>query len=199
MVKSCEHTASMSDRVARRRAQTRERIFTEAMRLFAERGFDRVTVADITEAADVGKGTFFTHFPSKRDVFRYLGEQVSEVMADAAAKEGTAVERLHRVMRAAGQWLEAHPEPARQMAKARAFTLSDLGSANQQRLQRALAEILTEGQKRGELREVPIADAVMALQCNYFACVLLWAADPGGRPLTDRLRASLDITLNGLT
>ena len=135
----------MSDRVSRRRAQTRERIFIEAMRLFAERGFDRVTVADITEAADVGKGTFFTHFPSKRDVFRYLG------------------------------------------------------SANQQRLQRALAEILTEGQKRGELREVPIADAVMALQCNYFACVLLWAADPGGRPLTDRLRASLDITLNGLT
>jgi len=40
MVKSCEHTASMSDRVARRRAQTRERIFTEAMRLFAERGFE---------------------------------------------------------------------------------------------------------------------------------------------------------------
>jgi len=70
---------------------------------------------------------------------------------------------------------------------------------NPNTVQRALAEILTEGQKRGELREVPIADAVMALQCNYFACVLLWAADPGGRPLTDRLRASLDITLNGLT
>ena len=169
----------MSDRVARRRAQTRERIFTEA--------------------ADVGKGTFFTHFPSKRDVFRYLGEQVSEVMVDAAAKEGTAVERLHRVMQAAGQWLEAHPEPAQQMAKARAFTLSDLGSANQQRLQQALAEILAEGQKRGEMREAPIADAVMALQCSYFACVLLWAADPGGRTLTDRLRASLDITINGLT
>ena len=63
MVRFCEHTAPMSDRVSRRRAQTRERIFIEAMRLFAERGFDRVTVADITEAADVGKGTFFTHFP----------------------------------------------------------------------------------------------------------------------------------------
>ena len=199
MVRFCEHTAAMSDRVARRRAQTRERIFIEAMRLFAERGFDRVTVADITEAADVGKGTFFTHFPSKRDVFRYLGEQVSEVMVDAAAKEGTVEERLHRVMQAAGQWLEAHPEPAQQMAKARAFTLSDLGSANQQRLQQALAEILAEGQKRGEMREAPIADAVMALQCSYFACVLLWAADPGGRTLTDRLRASLDITINGLT
>ena len=184
--------------MARRRARTRERIFTEAMRLFAERGFDRVTVADITEAADVGKGTFFTHFPSKRDVFRYLGEQVSEVMAAAAREPGTAQERLHRVMRAAGQWLEAHPEPARQMARTRAFTLADLGSPSQQRLQASLAEILTAGQRRGELREVSVADAVTALQCGYFACVLTWAADPGGRPLTDRLRASLDITLNGL-
>lgn len=49
------------------------------------------------------------------------------------------------------------------------------------------------------MREAPIADAVMALQCSYFACVLLWSADPGGRTLTDRLRASLDITINGLT
>ena len=89
--------------MARRRARTRERIFTEAMRLFAEHGFDRVTVADITEAADVGKGTFFTHFPSKRDVFRYLGEQVSEVMAEAAREPGTAQERLHRVMRASAK------------------------------------------------------------------------------------------------
>ena len=189
----------MSDRVSRRRARTRERIFTEAMRLFAERGFDAVTVADITEAADIGKGTFFTHFPSKRDVFRYLGEQVVRVVLDADVGDGTAEERLRRMLAAAADWLEAHPEPARQMAKARAFTLSDLGSANQQRLQQALAEILAEGQKRGEMREAPIADAVMALQCSYFACVLLWAADPGGRPLTDRLRASLDITLNGLT
>ena len=78
----------MSERVARRRAQTRERIFTEAMQLFVERGFDNVTVADITEAADIGKGTFFTHFPSKRDVFRYLGEQVADAMSSDAQQAG---------------------------------------------------------------------------------------------------------------
>ena len=45
----------------------------------------------------------------------------------------------------------------------------------------------------------PLAVGVMGLQVRLFACVLLWAADPGGRTLTDRLRASLDITINGLT
>lgn len=187
----------MSDRVARRRARTRERIFAEAMRLFAERGFDAVTVADITEAADIGKGTFFTHFPSKRDVFRYLGEQVSAVMIAAAQEPGTAAQRLGRVMRAAGEWLEAHPEPARQMAQARVVGVADLGSPNQRRLAETLGGIVADGVNRGELRPVAVDDAVLVLQCSYFACVLAWATDPG-RPLTDRLTAALDITLGGL-
>ena len=188
----------MSDRVARRRAQTRERIFIEAMRLFAERGFDRVTVADITEAADVARAPSSPTSPpsgtsSATWASRSARSWPTPPLRRAPLRNGSteSCEPLGNGSRPTpnrpGRW----PRPA--------FTLSDLGSANQQRLQRALAEILTEGQKRGELREVPIADAVMALQCNYFACVLLWAADPGGRPLTDRLRASLDIVLNGLT
>jgi AcrR family transcriptional regulator len=52
----------------RRAAETRVRLFRSAMRLFAERGFQNVTVEDITEAADVGKGTFFNYFQSKDQV-----------------------------------------------------------------------------------------------------------------------------------
>ena len=105
--------------------------------------FDAVTIADITEAADIGKGTFFTHFPSKRDVFRYLGEQVVRVVLDADVGDGTAEERLRRMLDAAADWLEVHPEPARQMVKARSFNLSlDLGSENQKRFNAAVADIL---------------------------------------------------------
>ena len=190
----------MSDRVSRRRARTRERIFTEAMRLFAERGFDAVTVADITEAADIGKGTFFTHFPSKRDVFRYLGEQVVRVVLDADVGDGTAEERLRRMLDAAADWLETHPEPARQMVKARSFNLSlDLGSENQKRFNAAVADILAAGRDSGELRDdVPLGAAALAVQCGYYACVMTWAAHPCGESLRDRFATSLDIILNGL-
>ena len=190
----------MSDRVSRRRARTRERIFTEAMRLFAERGFDAVTVADITEAADIGKGTFFTHFPSKRDVFRYLGEQVVRVVLDADVGDGTAEERLRRMLAAAADWLEAHPEPARQMVKARSFNLSlDLGSENQKRFNAAVVDILAAGRSSGELRDdVPLEAAALAVQCGYYACVMTWATHPDGETLRDRLATSLDIILNGL-
>src|ERR1700738_4116673 len=53
------------DRRQRRSTETRERLFRAALRLFAEKGFAETTVEDITNAADVGKGTFFNYFPSK--------------------------------------------------------------------------------------------------------------------------------------
>src|SRR5450755_4369219 len=75
-------------RRARRAAETRERIYQAALGLFAERGFAATTVEDITEAADVGKGTFFNYFPSKEHVLGMLHElQLSKVaQAESAAK-----------------------------------------------------------------------------------------------------------------
>src|SRR3989442_7726228 len=64
----------------RRAAETRERLFRAALRLFEERGFSATTVEDITEAADVGKGTFFNYFPSKEHLLAGFGElQVAKV------------------------------------------------------------------------------------------------------------------------
>ena len=54
-----------SDRRHRRSLQIRERLFRSALDLFAQRGFSDTTVEDITNAADLGKGTFFNYFPSK--------------------------------------------------------------------------------------------------------------------------------------
>lgn len=193
----------VSERVARRRAQTRRRIFTEAMRLFEERGFDAVTVADITEAADIGKGTFFTYFPSKSDVFRYLGEQVTDAVLDALAEaepDTPAADRIRLVYATAAAWLEDHPDPARQMALSRSIRPSaDVGSENQRRIHAALGGVIAQGQAAGEFRtEVDVEDAVLTLQGQYYLTIVAWALRPEGRALGERLAAAVDITLRGL-
>lgn len=52
----------------RKKQATRHALVAAAIRLFTERGYDETSVADIAEAADVSKRTFFLHFPTKEDV-----------------------------------------------------------------------------------------------------------------------------------
>lgn len=52
----------------RKKRRTRETIARAALRLFAERGYDETTLADIAEAADVAPRTIFAHFENKEDI-----------------------------------------------------------------------------------------------------------------------------------
>src|ERR1700751_2165506 len=66
-------TAGASRRV-RHSAELRERLFRAALALFGKKGYAQTTVEDITEAADVGKGTFFNYFPTKEHILMAFGE-----------------------------------------------------------------------------------------------------------------------------
>jgi AcrR family transcriptional regulator len=61
----------------RKKLQTRQLIAETARRLFAERSFESVTVADVARAADVSEATVFNYFPTKEDLF-YSGLEAFE-------------------------------------------------------------------------------------------------------------------------
>jgi AcrR family transcriptional regulator len=52
-----------------KKLRTREEIAGQAMRLFVQRGFDNVTVAEVAAAAGVSEKTVFNYFPTKEDLF----------------------------------------------------------------------------------------------------------------------------------
>jgi AcrR family transcriptional regulator len=69
-------------RGARRKRATRTRLLDAAFRLMAEKGMGSVAINDITEAADVGFGSFYNHFESKEGIFAALVQWVLEEFAD---------------------------------------------------------------------------------------------------------------------
>jgi AcrR family transcriptional regulator len=70
----------------RKKQRTREAIVDAAFKLFAERGFEATTIADIAAAADIAPRTFFGYFATKEDV----------VTHDFGDIRASMRERLHR-------------------------------------------------------------------------------------------------------
>src|SRR3970282_1556780 len=68
-------TSNELTRRARKKEETKERIFQAALELFRQRGVAATTVEEICDRADVAKGTFFNYFPRKEAVFAFLTEQ----------------------------------------------------------------------------------------------------------------------------
>jgi len=67
----------------RKKQRTREQLVRVSTRLFAERGFENVTVAEIAVAADVSKMTVFNYFPFKEDLVFDVHERMAESLARA--------------------------------------------------------------------------------------------------------------------
>ena len=72
-----------------KKEQTRQLIADTAWRLFADRGFDNVTVAEIAREAQVAEATVFNYFRSKEDLFYSRFEAFSARLADAVRDRDT--------------------------------------------------------------------------------------------------------------
>jgi AcrR family transcriptional regulator len=66
----------------RKKRRTRQHIADTAARLFAERGYEHVTVVDVAEAAEVSEPTVYNYFPTKQDLVFDLEEDLSDRLAE---------------------------------------------------------------------------------------------------------------------
>jgi AcrR family transcriptional regulator len=167
----------------RHRTEIRERLFRSALRLFAERGFLETTVEDITEAADVGKGTFFNYFRTKEHVLATFG-------AERLAAIERAIERAKKgpvlpVLRDLAVDLTGHSTENAALLRAiyaAHASCAPVRAELHKRLQigrRLLAELFTVAQQRGEVRrDIPAAEMARLAQIVLLGITLAWSLHP---------------------
>ena len=69
-------------RTERRMRDTRERIIQCALVEFGEKGYAKARIGDIAEKVDIGYGTFYQYFKSKKDLLMFVGEELCNRVGD---------------------------------------------------------------------------------------------------------------------
>ncbi|MGH9734469.1 MAG: TetR/AcrR family transcriptional regulator [Candidatus Acidiferrales bacterium] len=173
------------NRRERRRTEMHGRIFRAALELFAERGYLETTVEDITEAADVGKGTFFNYFPTKEHVLAHYGEERLQEIERSLDRARGGNETVLAVLKdlatdLAGQSSES-PELIRSVFAAN-LSCAPVRAELQKRIQRArelLSEILALGQQRGEIRrDLSPSELARLIRLIFMGVTIAWAINP---------------------
>jgi AcrR family transcriptional regulator len=199
-----KRTAPFSDRRQRRSAELRERLFRAALALFGKKGFAETTVEDVTEAADVGKGTFFNYFPSKDHILLAFGEmQLGKLEAAIDAARRTN-EPMPQFLRSLGvrmtQEPTRNPEIIRALLQAYVSTtpvreaMLDL----QKRVQALHTEIVRLGQEQGAIRDdLPAEEIAYVFRQTIFGTLLIWSLY-GDATLHSRIESAFNLLWTGL-
>lgn len=194
----------LPNRRERRSAEIRERLFRAAITLFSEKGFTETTVEDITEAADVGKGTFFNHFPSKDHLLISFSDMQLSKLQDAVSGMRESNEPMPAFLRKLS--VRMTEEPARAPDVVRAILLANLSSSSVRNTMREkharalelMSQLMEIGQKRGEFRrDVAAKDLAQVFRQTVFGTLLLWAVY-GDASLPARIETALNVLLTGL-
>ena len=101
----------------RRRRVNKVDVLREATRLFAEKGYDGLTMGELALRVGLRKASLFHHFPTKDALYeRVLGvliDEVQKVVFAALASEGSLLHRLDTLSDALTAALGDHPHAAR--------------------------------------------------------------------------------------
>jgi len=120
----------------------RDSILDEATRLFAERGYEGASMADLADSVGLRKASLFHHFPSKDLLYAAVLErllmQFGELITISASKEGTYAERLEHLTDAILATVSEDPYAARLVIR----EMMDWGPFAQQRFQEIARPVL---------------------------------------------------------
>jgi AcrR family transcriptional regulator len=189
----------------RKKARLREDIVRTAVQLFRKRGYEDTRIDDIVQTLEISQPTFFRYFPSKDAILREVGQRaylyITKHLESELSTEAPTSERLRRFYHMLAR--ETEKDRALWRAVVLAGAMDPVRSPDfrepEEAAARVLREILSEGQKRGEItRSFPVVHLAEFMEGLYLTVVRAWAVDlTGPHRLSERVRSAVDFFLRG--
>jgi len=179
--------------MARWEPDSRGRLEQAALALYAERGFENTTVAEIAAHAGLTERTFFRHFADKREVLFWgaaMLEQLAVSAVEAAPESASPIDAITTGLEATGPMFEERRDYARRRQQ--------VIDANAELRERELIKLASLASAlAGALRRRGVADPAATLTAEAGIAVFKvafarWVSDSNSPDLPQHIRESLD-------
>lgn len=171
------------------------------MSLFAESGYDGVTIEDICHGASVAKATFFLHFENKAALLKDFNEEITQSLVERlAGHQGNAEEQLLLFLFGFREAWESNAPVMQKMLREfidQPTALSKAAAVNDSVVD-LVTQIVRRGQERGELRGGVAPELAAISIVSTWSAIAAWWSDHPQADTEQASRQILDITLNGL-
>jgi AcrR family transcriptional regulator len=150
----------------RKKQKTRDTIIKVALELFAERGYEQTTIAEIADAAEVSPRTIFAYFPSKEDILFCDTPEIQERLAQAVKGRAEGVSALDALRDSIAETLDLGPNELlrkRIVARDQSETLRRSERARQAPFEQMMVEAIAKdlGAGPGDIRAQIVAAALI--------------------------------------
>ncbi len=146
--------------------RTRAKLLAAAEQVFADLGYHDASIVKITDAAEVGQGTFYLYFESKKQVFDELVEDLNRrarhAMSEAAAQGGDRLESERLGFQAFFRFTADHPALYRIIRQAE-FVSPEALKLHYSRIVEGYVDGLDKARSNGEIADIDTTVAAWAL------------------------------------
>lgn len=178
-------------RKERERLARREEILAAARTVFAERGFEKATLDEISEVAEFGKGTIYNYFASKEELFASVLQQgiqhFQKFVAGAVQRQDTPRTKIEAYIDAAFEFFEKHRQIFSILVLERNKLASSMDEAlfqkccqQQEAVIDYLAQLFKEGVRHGTFRKLEPQRLAQALFGQIHLTIFNAIRDPEG-------------------
>jgi AcrR family transcriptional regulator len=179
----------------RKRQRTRETVADTALRLFAARGFDQVTVEEIAEASEVSPRTFFRYFGAKEDTLFAESDAGRDILLHALATQpadAPVLDALQAAMRSiVGYYADQRDRlRMRHQVVASSLSLRTRTAERQQRWESDVVDHVRISGRAGDMDDLELRLLVASTTTALRVAVETWVAAGSDAALADLLEVA---------